>query len=215
MMAFELGRPLGIPVRVRPSFLLLLLIVFLTSSGLGGLGIVLLTFASVLVHEFGHALVARQLGVRIAAIDLHFLGGAAQMIDVPRRPGDEIAIAAAGPAVSLALAGFGLGLGGALGVSILVTLGWINLILGLFNLLPAFPLDGGRILRAALVRRLGRWRGTELAVQLGRALAVGMGVVGLVWGPLQLLLIAVLIWQTSGAERRLLGSEGRIAVYRI
>src|SRR5688500_1793538 len=96
-----LGRLAGFPIRLGWSFLLLLGIVALTAGGLGGVFLVLLTFGSVILHELGHALVARHLGVRIAGIDLHFLGGAALMVDPPRSARDEIAIAAAGPAVSL------------------------------------------------------------------------------------------------------------------
>src|SRR5689334_176487 len=106
--AFHLGRLAGFPIRLRLSFLLLLGILWFTG---GSIGLVLLTFGSILVHELGHAIVARRLGVRIAAIDLHFLGGAALMVDPPRNADDEFAIAAAGPAVSLGIAALGMGLG--------------------------------------------------------------------------------------------------------
>src|SRR5262245_12631604 len=98
--SFRLGRLFGFPVHVNVTFLVLLAVVGLTMGGIGAIGFVLLSFASVVLHELGHALVARHLGVGISRIELHFFGGAAQMTDQPRRAGDEIAIAAAGPAVS-------------------------------------------------------------------------------------------------------------------
>ena len=87
---YRLGTVAGIPIRLRASFLALLAFVFLTAGGIAGVFAVLLTFGSVVLHELGHALVARRLGVRIANIDLHFLGGAAQMVDPPRSARDEI-----------------------------------------------------------------------------------------------------------------------------
>ena len=197
-----LGRIRGIPIRLRWSFLFLLGFVFLTAGGFGGVFAVAVAFASIVLHELGHATVAQHLGVRIAAIDLHFLGGAAQMIDPPRSPRDEIAISIAGPAVSLALAGIGLGLGGALGVSFLVMVGWINLVLGLFNLIPALPMDGGRILRAAMVRRLGYIRATDTAIVVSRVFVVLFAIGGIFLGSLQLVLLAGLLWMMGSAERR-------------
>src|SRR5262249_9086780 len=143
-----------------------------------------------------------RVGVRIAAIDLHFLGGAAQMIDTPRSPRDEIAIAVAGPAVSLALAGVGLGLGTALAWPFLATVGWINLVLGLFNLIPALPMDGGRVLRAAMLSRLGCLRAAAGAVAVSWV-SVGLFAVGAIaLGSLQLVLLAGLLWMMGSAERR-------------
>jgi Zn-dependent protease len=203
-----IGRLAGIPIRLRLSFLLLLALVAIAAGGLGGVFLVLLTFASVVAHEMGHALVARQLDVRIAAIDLHFLGGAALMVDPPRRARDEIAIALAGPMVSLALAGLGFGLGAATGVTLLAHLGWVNLILGVFNLIPALPMDGGRVLRAALAGRQGYARATETAVKVSRVFAVVFVVAALALGHLQLALIAGLVWLMASAERRMIPHGG-------
>src|ERR1041384_6669591 len=127
--SWRLGRIFGFPVEINLSFLLLLGVVLLAPGGLGVLGgliFVTLTFGSVLLHELGHALVARRLGVYISGIELSFFGGAAKMHDMPRSANHEIAIAAAGPAVSLMLAGAGLGLGIALHVPFLSMIGWIN-----------------------------------------------------------------------------------------
>src|SRR5215510_13366939 len=143
---WRIGALLGFPVEVNLSFLLLLGVVLLWMGGLAGLFVVGVAFGSVLLHELGHALVARELGVPVMGIELHFFGGAAKMIGEPRKASHEIAIAAAGPAVSLVLAGAGLGLGVALHAPLLGMFGWINAIIAAFNLIPALPMDGGRIL---------------------------------------------------------------------
>ena len=167
-----------------------------------------MTAASVLVHELGHALVARRLGVPTASIELHFFGGAAQITGMPKRPRDEIAIAAAGPAVSFALAGLGHGLAAVTGLPLLSLLGWVNLALGAFNLLPVFPSDGGRILRAWLARRRGLVGATELALKVARVACIALGVAGLAWGSFQLVLVALALWVMGGAERRVARERG-------
>jgi Zn-dependent protease len=200
--SFRLGSVFGFPIDVNLSFLFLLGIVALTMGGLTGVAVVLLAFASVVLHELGHALVARHLGVRVAGIELHFFGGAARIVDVPRRAGDEIAIAAAGPAVSFALGGLALllaGIGGAAG-GFFHLLGWINLVIGAFNLIPALPMDGGRILRALLARRTSYLRATELAVKVARVVAIGFAVFGLLTVHLYLVVLAVVLWVMSTAE---------------
>jgi len=200
--SFRLGRVLGFPIDVNLSFLFLLGIVALTMGGLTGVTVVLLAFGSVLLHELGHALVARHLGVRVASIELHFFGGAARMIDVPRRAGDEIAIAAAGPAVSFALGGVALllaGMGGGAG-AFFHLVGWINLVIGAFNLVPALPMDGGRILRAILARRTSYLRATETSVRVARVFAVALGLYGIATFQLYLSLLAVMLWMMSTAE---------------
>jgi Zn-dependent protease len=200
--SFRLGRIAGFPIDVNPSFLLLLAIVALTMGGLAGVIAVLVAFASVIAHELGHALVARHLDVRVAGIELHFFGGAAKIVDSPRTPGDEIAIAAAGPAVSFAIAGLSTMLAMLVppAAPVFGALAWINLLIGAFNLIPAFPMDGGRILRAILQRRMGHLRATEVAVVLARGFAVALAVYGLVTLSIYLLLLAVLLWMMSGAE---------------
>jgi Zn-dependent protease len=199
--SYRLGTAFGIPIRVNVSFLLLLGLVLLWMGGLQGLFVVLLAFSSVVVHELGHALVARRLGVRISEIELHFFGGAAKMIDMPRSPGHEIAIAAAGPAVSLALAGVGYGLAGLLGVEVFALIGAVNAVLGLFNLLPAFPSDGGRILRALLARKRGLVSATQLAVKIGRVVLVALALGALYVGAYQLLVVVAALWMMGTAER--------------
>lgn len=200
--SWRLGRILGFPVEVNLSFVLLLGLVFVAYGGLIGVGLVLLAFGSVLLHELGHALVARRLGVHVAGIELSFFGGAAKMVQMPRSPSDEIAIAAAGPAVSLMLAGLGFGLGVGLSVPLLAYIGWINVVIAGFNLIPALPMDGGRILRAVLSRRMGLVRATDLAVDIARGVAVVFFVLGL-FGAYQLLVLAPMLWLMGSQERLL------------
>jgi Zn-dependent protease len=200
--SWRLGRVLGFPVEINISFLLLLVLVLVLGRGLEGLAWVVLAFGSVLLHELGHALVARRLGVHISGIELSFFGGAAKMVQMPRSANHEIAIAAAGPAVSLALGGLGLGLGLALELQPLAWFGWINFLIAGFNLIPALPMDGGRILRALLTRKLDFVRATDVAVQIARVVAVGFGVLG-VLGNYWLLVLAPLLWIMGTREREL------------
>jgi Zn-dependent protease len=200
--SFRIGAVFGFPIRLNLSFLLLLGFVLLWMGGLAGVAVALLAFGSVLLHELGHALMARHLRVGVSSIDLHFFGGAAQMTDLPRTPGDEIAIAAAGPAVSFALAGLGHGLGFLTGIPLLAWLGTTNLIIGAFNLLPAFPSDGGRILRALLAPKRGLVAATDLAVKIGRGVLVALALIGLfVFQSFQLAIVAAVLWTMGGAER--------------
>ncbi|HMG24050.1 MAG TPA: M50 family metallopeptidase [Kofleriaceae bacterium] len=199
--SWRLGRMFGFPVEINLSFLLLLGFVFLAYGGLAGVFVVGLAFGSVLLHELGHALVARRLGVHVSGIELSFFGGAAKMVDMPRKADHEIAIAAAGPAVSLMLAGAGLGLGAALHSPFLGLIGWINLLLAGFNLIPALPMDGGRILRALLTRRMDFVRATDIAVNVARVAAVGFAVYGLAQGAYQLVVLAPLLWMMGTRER--------------
>jgi Zn-dependent protease len=205
MGGIKLGRWLGFPVEVRVSFLILLGVVSLDGLVRGhpllSIALLVITFLGVLLHELGHAVVARRVGVPIAGIDLHVFGGAAKMLGMPKSARDEILIAAAGPAVSLALAAIGgllYALTGFVGFFYLL---WINLLLGVFNLLPALPMDGGRIFRAALSRRMGRVRATELSVKVAKGLAIAMGLYGLVSANIWLAALAVMLWFMAANER--------------
>ena len=198
--SFRVGTLLGFPIRVNLSFILLLLVVFAWMGGLAGLAVALMAAFSVLLHELGHALMARRLHVRVADIELHFFGGAAQ-IGMPRTPRDEILVAAAGPAVSLALGALGLALAAVTSAHAFWLFGLVNVGLAVFNLLPAFPSDGGRILRAVLAQRRGLVAATELAVKVGRVMCVALGLTGLLMGSVQMVLVAVVLWMMGSAER--------------
>jgi Zn-dependent protease len=192
---------LGFPIRLKMSFLVMLGVFFVWMGGLSGVATVLLAFASVLLHELGHAVVARRLGVSVSAIELHFFGGAARMTSVPRTARDEITIAAAGPAVSLALAALGFGLAALFALPVFALVGAINLGLAIFNLIPAFPSDGGRILRAVLARRSGLIAATDTAVKVGRVVLIAIAVLGAAMGMYQVALIAAVLWMMGTAER--------------
>lgn len=198
--SWRLGRIFGFPVEINLSFLLLLALVFVAFGGFDGVLVVGLAFGSVVLHELGHALVARRLGVHVSGIELSFFGGAAKMVQMPRSATHEVAIAAAGPAVSLMLGGAGLGLGMLLHVPLFGKIGGINLLLAGFNLIPALPMDGGRILRALLSRKVDFVRATDISVQVARVVAVGFAILG-VMGAYQLLVLAPLLWMMGTRER--------------
>ena len=179
--SFKIGNAFGIPVRIHATFLLLVyaLLVFFERP-LMALGLTGMSFGCVLLHELGHSLVARGFGLRVMDITLWPLGGMARMSEIPENARIEALIAIAGPAVNFALAGLGflaLSIGRALGLdSLALVFLWAfvyaNVVQGTFNLLPAFPMDGGRILRAFLGRK-GDWLvATETAVRAGRVVAL-------------------------------------------
>ena len=124
------------------------------------------------------------------------------MTGQPKRAGDEIAIAAAGPAVSFALAGIGTLLAALTGAGFFSLFAWINLFIGAFNLIPALPMDGGRILRAALSNKMGFRRATELSITIARGFAIALGFFGLISFSIQLMLLAGVLWFLGSAELR-------------
>lgn len=199
---FPLFRILGFPIGAHWSLVVAVALMGIAHGGAAGVLLSFLVFASVLAHELGHAVVARRRRVPILGIDLHLFGGVAKMAEPPRSPKDEVAIAIAGPLVSLALA-VGLGVTArVLGPEAPGWLFWIagvNGMLGLFNLLPALPMDGGRVLRAVLAKRSGLVGGTEKAVKVSRAIAVGLAVLGVFTNP-WLVAIAVMVWMMGSAE---------------
>jgi Zn-dependent protease/CBS domain-containing protein len=146
----------------------------------------LLFFASILVHELSHALMARASGIDVPAITLFLFGGVSQMSDEPSSPSDEVRIAAVGPLASFALSALFWGLHQAIADSasplvagVTLYLAWINAALGTFNLLPGLPLDGGRILRALAWWKTGSLRrGTRVAANAGKGIAVGLMLLG-------------------------------------
>ncbi|MCA9668310.1 MAG: M50 family metallopeptidase [Myxococcales bacterium] len=205
MAGVRLGRLLGIPFEVRYSFLILVVLAYYYGVAQGAPGLVTgllgLLCASVLIHEAAHALVARWLGVPPVRIDLNLLGGAVKLAGMPSRARDEALIAIAGPLASLALAGVGEIFYQATHHRIAAYFVTINLSLGVFNLLPVLPLDGGRILRAALTPLLGIERATQRAVLVARIGCVVGGLVGLlVFKQLAALLFATLFWVSASSE---------------
>jgi stage IV sporulation protein FB len=200
-----LARIAGVTIRVHVTFLALVVLVALSAGDAGqspvaAVGWLLALFACVLAHEFSHALVARSKGVAVHEIDLLPIGGVSRLDRMPEDWRDESAIAAAGPIASLGLAMLAFLLAaGPLPGPLLMRLGWVNLILAAFNLLPAFPLDGGRVLRALLERRRSRVDATRLAVRISRVFAGGMIAFGLlanVW----LVVIGLFVVVAGAAE---------------
>jgi Zn-dependent protease len=228
--AWQIGRLLGIPLRIHLSWLIIFgLVTWSLAAGYfpavtpdmpawshwaKAIIAAAMLFGSVILHELGHSLMARRHGVAIAGITLFVFGGVSEMKDEPRTPGQELQIAIVGPVISLMLAGAFALLGGLLGIGGEVTatvaivgyLAWINLLLAIFNMLPAFPLDGGRVLRAILWYWQGDMaRATRTAAGTGRVLAFAIMIFGAFqvfaghFGGLWLLLIGWFIMQAGSA----------------
>ncbi len=190
--SFPIGRPFGIQVRVHALFLYMAgLLILLSDSPLGTLLMLVTLFGLVLLHELGHSLVARHHGIRVIDIVLWPLGGMARMSEIPESPRVEGQVAIAGPLVNMGLALIGILLQQISGflsptspldlntlqagqASFLQVFIVMNLMLGGFNLVPAFPMDGGRILRAFLARSRDYVQATEIAVRVGRYIALAM-----------------------------------------
>jgi Zn-dependent protease len=237
----SLGRWAGVPVGANAGVLVILLLIGLGLGAwhfpsaypdqpawgyaLAGAAAALLLVASILVHELSHAIVARANQIRVERIVLWLFGGVAQFRDEPRTPGADLAIAVAGPATSVVL-GFGFGfaavgwlavVGDGLVAATLAYLGGINLLLAVFNLVPAAPLDGGRVLRAAVWRWTGdRVQAAVVAARAGRFFGVALIVLGLAgvllaawFGGLWLALIGWFLVNAAVAEERqtLLGRQ--------
>ena len=209
----RLFRVAGIDVRAHATLLVLLAWIAINPlvrgrgahAAIAALLLIVSVFAIIVVHELAHALVARRFGVQTRDITLLPIGGVSSLERIPDRPRQELAIALAGPAVNvtlalvlagvlaLARAPFLPGSEHALGWSIVAELLWINVGLAVFNLLPAFPMDGGRVLRATLALRMDYDRATRAAAGLGQLVAVGFGVLGFFFNPI-LVLIALFVW---------------------
>jgi Zn-dependent protease len=203
--SWKLGRVAGIDIYLHSTFLLLVIWILAEGGDLLRLGLVAAVFACVLLHELGHALTARQFGIETEDITLYPIGGVARLQRIPRSPGAEIVIALAGPAVNVAIVG-GLAALGALGVArgpaaeFGLILLFANMLLAGFNLIPAFPMDGGRVFRALLSPWLGRLPATAIAAGVGRFLAVAFGLF-CVWNALwPQVALAVFIYLAAGAE---------------
>jgi Zn-dependent protease len=210
---YKIATILGIPIRIHISLMVMLLFFVRDFSLVWGVVLGLGLAASIVLHELGHSIVAIRKGCRVREITLMFIGGAAQMERIPTRPMDEFLMAVAGPTVSLVL-GFALiFLGGRLPlphlpqvpINALQLLGYINFALVVFNLLPAFPMDGGRVFRALLTRKMGRLRATFVASRVGKFMAVMFGIYGFFATPTRWILVAIafFIYIAAGNEYRM------------
>ena len=234
MRGIQIGSVLGIPIRLNLTFLLILpIFAWLIGSDVGQLAVVIsdltgvaldpsaLTggmgpwllgsvaaiglFLCVLLHEFGHSIVAMRFGYEIDSITLWLLGGVASFSEMPEDWREELAIAVAGPAVSVGLGVVAYGVVLVLPATAqqaLFVMGYLaltNVILAIFNLLPGFPMDGGRVLRALLARTRPHARATQLAAEVGKGFAILLGFVGL-FANIFLLALAFFIYMGASAE---------------
>src|SRR5690242_11251203 len=219
--SLNIGTIAGTAVRVHVTFLLFLGWIFAASWAAGGpstawqgLAFMLLLFACVLAHEFGHIFTARAFGVPTPDVTLLPIGGVARLARIPEKPSEELLVAIAGPLVNVAIALVLIVVGGATldtqhlvamestKVSLVDRLAEVNLFLAVFNMIPAFPMDGGRVLRALLATRLGHLRATEIAASIGQLVAFGLGFLGLFGNPL-LIFIAVFVYLAASSESQL------------
>ena len=216
--SYRIGRLFGIPITVHITFLLfiaLLAMVYLFQGGVAaavrGTLFILALFLSVTLHELGHSLVARWYGIRVSEIALLPIGGISKIDKLPEQPRQEFLVAMAGPLTSIIL---GLLLGGislaaygrsatlspsVTGGRFISDLARVNLLLAAFNLLPGFPMDGGRIFRSLLASSMSFARATSIAAAVGRVFAVGLGIIGLftnIW----LVFIAVFVFFGASQE---------------
>ncbi len=231
--SYTVARVSGIDIRIHATFALILALGAFQwgfpkgldgeSSFAGavfGMGLMILLFTCVVLHELGHSLVAQRFGLTVREIVLLPIGGVARLEKNPEKPQHELLIALAGPLVNVAIAvllffaggvalNFGLveaqSLLTADGPPTLATLwGWLflaNVGLAVFNMIPAFPMDGGRVLRAALAMRLGFSRGTQIATVIGQAVAFAFGLLGVLTGNFLLVIVALFVFMGAGQER--------------
>lgn len=232
--SLKIARIWGVDIQVHWSFILILFygaFLFgrnassLAAGAIYGVVVILLLFVCVVLHEFGHAIMAKYFGVNVPHITLLPIGGVAQLERMPRKPMQEFLIAIAGPAVNFALAAvllpaallvvsMSIGTGSMWALvsalmrtaqsmsvgGLLLTLAGTNLLLGIFNLLPAFPMDGGRILRALLALRLRYVPATRIAVLIGRGMAILFAIWGISGGGIFLLLVAFFVYVGGRGE---------------
>jgi Zn-dependent protease len=215
--SITLFRIAGTEIRIHLTFFLLLL--WFAISGYqvagweGALDSTLLitaVFGCVVLHELGHALTARRYGITTPSITLLPIGGLARLSRMPEKPSEEVMIAVVGPLVNVVIVGILVLFGADLslnpdqitsyGQGFISQLAVINLYLAAFNLIPAFPMDGGRILRAVLAFRMNRRRATQIAARIGQGLAIAFAIAGLIWGNFLLIFIALFVFLAAAGE---------------
>jgi Zn-dependent protease/CBS domain-containing protein len=214
----NIGSIAGTAIRIHVTFLLFLIWIFAAGWASGGasdawnsLIFMVLLFACVLAHEFGHIFTARAFGVATPDVTLLPIGGVARLERIPEKPSEEFLVAIAGPMVNVVIAVVLIAMTPthlsaehfaameSPKVSMIDRLAEVNLFLAIFNLIPAFPMDGGRVLRALLAIRLGHVRATEIAAMIGQWCAFGLGFLGLFYNPL-LIFIAIFVYLAAASE---------------
>jgi Zn-dependent protease len=216
--SWSIGRMFGIRIKIHFTFLLFVGWIAVSQGILTGnavqaglsVALMLLVFGCVLLHELGHALTARRFGVSTRDIILLPIGGVARLERMPEKPSQEILVAIAGPAVNVVIALALAGVMTAFDMSLarlsftgglIEALLYINVVIVLFNLIPAFPMDGGRVLRAVLATRLPFLQATRVASYIGQAIAVLFGIAGIVMNHPMLLLVALFVFLAASEER--------------
>ena len=216
--SLNIGRVAGTVVRIHLTFLLFLAWIFAASYTASGaatawhtLIFIVLLFLCVLLHEFGHIFTARAFGVTTPYVTLLPIGGVSQLERIPEEPWEEFLISIAGPMVNVVitlLLVYGAGanlqprnatLVDSTQISMIDRLAIVNLLLALFNLIPAFPMDGGRVLRAALASKMGYVRATEISASIGQFVAYALGFIGLLYNPI-LIFIAIFVYLAASSE---------------
>jgi len=219
--SFQIGKIMGIPIKLHITFLLIIPVmgyIFANNNSVSGfrdvepvflryflgLSVAILLFACVLLHELGHSVVAKKHGTNIQGITLFLFGGVSSLEEIPRNPKIEFKMALAGPGVSLLIGSIlfifyeliktDISLDNPF-LRLLWLIAYINIILFFFNLIPAFPMDGGRVLRAVLAGRMPYKKATSIAANVGKMFAIFMGIIGLIIpGGLWYILIAFFIY---------------------
>lgn len=234
--SWKIGRIAGINLYIHATFwLLILFILFLywrqghdAVTALWGAIFVMVIFGCIVLHELGHALVARRYGIKTRDITLLPIGGLARLERMPEEPRHEFWVAVAGLIVNFIIAGAIFVVLEVLGIPVntrfqwvggnfLTKLMWVNVWLALFNLIPAFPMDGGRVLRALLATRMEYTQATQVAARIGQVIAFFFGLVGLFTDPF-LLFIALFVWmgaEQEAAMSQMKTSLGSIPVQRV
>lgn len=242
--SFRLTQAFGIDIKIHITFFLILIlgaaqwgVPYGVAGAIFGVLLMILLFTCVVLHELGHSLVAQRFGIPVREIVLLPLGGVALLGRNPSRPLHELLIAAAGPLVNVVIAmvlvAVAIG-GNLLGLeafaegrflpgrgsppSFTTLLQWLlgaNILLVLFNLIPAFPLDGGRMLRAVLAMFMGFPRATRIASGIGQLIAIGLGVVGVLYGDFVLVLVAIFIFFGAGQENSAGQAQTMLATLRV
>ncbi len=229
--SLTVGRIAGTAVRIHVTFLLLLAWIGYAAwrsggsdAAVSGVAFMVLLFACVLAHEFGHILMARRFGIPTPEVTLLPIGGVAMLERMPDKPREQLLVALAGPAVNVVIAAvlILILLAGSTtsevahgfsrvedpSVSLLGRLAAANIVLVLFNLAPAFPMDGGRILNALLAMRMDSGKALLIAARVGQAMAFVFGFLGLAVGNPLLMLVAVFVYVSAAAEAQASSVEG-------
>jgi len=221
----NIGSIAGTAIRIHITFVLFLIWIFVAGWAAGGVAdalnslvFMVLLFGCVLAHEFGHIFTARAFGVATPDVTLLPIGGVARLERIPEKPGEEFLVAIAGPLVNVVIAIVLIAVTPthisaehfaameSAKVSMIDRLAEVNLFLAVFNMIPAFPMDGGRVLRALLAIRLGHVRATEIAAMIGQWAAFGLGFLGLFYNPM-LIFIAIFVYLAAASEAQMVSLQ--------